>query len=144
MEFTRNHFDILVLNENDKPLLGAAVIKNIAAGKIGYSYYHEAQEKAKQIGLKFLLIVSRNLIEVWDVSKKNMFCSLKTEKALKPYSRVNINNAESDYLKILVELWLEDLILPWKKEAPPYREELTQIGLVETIKNGQIEVGALV
>ena len=145
MEFTRNHFDILVLNENDVPLLGAVVIKNIAAGKTGYSYYHEAQERAKQIGLKFLLVVSRNLIEIWGVSKNNMFCSLKTEKALKPYSRLNnLNNAESDYLKILVELWLEDLILPWKKEVPPYREELTQIGLVETIKNGQIEVGALV
>jgi hypothetical protein len=74
-----------------------------------------------------------------------MFCSLKTEKALKPYSKLNnLNNAESDYLKILVELWLEDLILPWKKEVPPYSEELTQIGLVETIQKGQIEVGALV
>ena len=59
MEFTRNHFDILVLNENDKPLLGAVVIKNIAAGKTGYSYYHEAQERAKRIGQKQKLFYSQ-------------------------------------------------------------------------------------
>jgi len=136
---------MLVLNEKDEPVLGAVVIKNITTGNTGYSYYQKAQEWAKQIGLKFLLIVSRNLIGVWDVSKNNMFGSLRTETALKPYNRLdNLNNAGADYLKILVELWLEDLILSWKKEKPPYKKELSQIGLLEIIKNGQIEVGALV
>ena len=41
-----------------------------------------------------------------------------------------------DYLRVLVDVWLDDLASHWKSDSPPGAQELSRIGLLERLENG--------
>lgn len=132
--------DIVVVNDDSQPVVVVEVIAVKPYNKkTGFYYYENAHEYMQKTRAQFLIIVSRKIIEIWEKDKNELIETLRTEKALKPYSGFpTLDTVTHDYIEALVDAWLNDLISHWKMKKPPYEGKLEKIGLLSLIKNGRV------
>ncbi len=91
------------------------------------------------MALPYAMLVTLEDIRIfgWDGSALSERLQLPTADALSFYDpEFRDKNIYNHYLIRLVETWLQDVAYHWKSEAPPFFEELSQIGLAGRIKDG--------
>jgi len=137
------YWDIMVFDKEDLPVLVAKVIKVKPFNKERQLFYYQRVHKyAKRIGVGYVLIVAPSKIQLWNPSNDEVLAEFDTAIALCPYIRKEstVEKVSKDYLKGLVMLWLDDLILSWKEEEAPYKEELKALGILEQLENVQMKI----
>lgn len=132
--------DIVISDENSQPIVIVEVIAVKPDNKkTGFYYYKNVQEYMQRTRAKFLIIVTRKIMEIWEKDKDEPIEQLQTKRALKHYSGFpTLDTVTHGYIKALVDAWLNDLISHWKMERPTYEAKLKKIGLLSLIKNGSV------
>ncbi|MBC8230902.1 hypothetical protein H8E77_15230 [bacterium] len=136
------HFDIMVFDKEDLPVLVANVIRVHPFDKSrGLFYYQEVNKYAKRIGVEYVLIVAPSKMQLWSLSNDDILAEFDTATALAPYigKEFTVEKVSKHYLKISVLIWLDNLVYPWKKSEVPCQEELEALGVLEQIEKGQVE-----
>ena len=136
------HFDIMVFDKEDLPVLVANVIRVRPFDKSrGLFYYQEENKYAKRIGIEYMLIVAPSKMQLWNLSNDDILAEFDTATAFAPYigEGFTVEKISKHYLKGLVIFWLENLIYSWKKTEAPYKEELEALGVLKQIEKGLVE-----
>lgn len=130
--------DIIALDAQDRPVLLIEV-----KARPHENIYDRPQlvDDLREAGhvLPYAMLVTLEDIRIfrWDGAALSELLHLPTADALSFYDpEFREKTIYSYYLIRLIETWLRDVAYHWKSEAPPFFEQLTQIGLTERIKDG--------
>lgn len=90
--------------------------------------------------IPFAILANREAVSVWKAEEgidPQQVLQFNTAEILSPYEP---NFAEKQifhtYFVTLVESWISDLIDHWKTKYPPKEKELTEIGLLDLLRDG--------
>jgi len=139
---SKKYCDIVVLDKEDFPVLVVKVVRvRPFDEEARFFYYQEANKYAKRVGAEYVLIVAPSKMELRNSSNGEVLAEFDTATALHPYinKEFTVEKSSKDYIKGLVMLWLDNLVYPWKKTVPPYKEELKALGILERLGDVQLK-----
>ncbi len=131
---SNKYCDLVVLDKEDFPILAVKVVRvRPFDEERRFFYYQEANKYAKRVGAEYVLVVAPSKMELRNSSDGEVLAEFDTATALQPYihEEFTLGKTSKDYIKVLVMLWLNNLVYPRKNAEVPYKEELKALGILE-------------
>jgi hypothetical protein len=143
--------DIIAEDRNEEPVLYAEVKIQPASREDLERFTGEFLSADSRFSHGMLIDPEKMTVLRRDADHPDSVIELKTADVLSHYApdfRDQVPRRGSamvfhDYLRVLSEVWLDDLAFHWKSESPPGADALSRIGLLERLKDGSTRIGVI-
>ncbi len=148
LAYDRPAIDILVKSRSGKPVIVAEIKAGSRQRPEDKDYYLQIlQSNADRVDAPYMLLVTPSEIDIWRraVPTDVLVLTRPVRPILDTYQVFGQPAVISHLaLEIAAKQWLQDLILHWRSQNPPFQHELEEMGLIQEIAGGDVAVEVLV
>jgi hypothetical protein len=130
-------FDLLVFDAEGFPVL-AVEVKGSPGRRAEAE--RELRQRAEPLGIPYGLVVDTEMAEFLDLTDPDgsPLLVIPTRELLTAYAHgLDAREVSGQYLELLVDTWLRNIIQPLPADPPPGYPQLTTLGLVEKLRDGR-------
>jgi hypothetical protein len=132
-----SEFDLLVFDHDGFPVLAVEV-------KGSRERRQEAEQqlrhRAKRLAIPYGLVVDTEFAGFLDLEdpERPPLLTVPTYELLAAYAHgLDAKDVSTQYLELLVDTWLRNIMQPLPSDPPPRFSELTGLGLVDKLRDGR-------